>query len=43
MLEVGSAMPTFMLRNAQREEVTQENFAGAIAVLAFYPMAFTGG
>jgi len=43
MLEVGSSMPSFTLRNAQREEVTQEDFTGSIAVLAFYPMAFTGG
>ena len=43
MLEVGSRMPEFTMRNPQREEVTQEAFAGGIAVLAFYPMAFTGG
>jgi len=43
MLEVGSQMPAFTLRNPQRENVTQEAFAGSIAVLAFYPMAFTGG
>jgi peroxiredoxin len=43
MLEVGTSMPQFMLRDSQREEVTHEHFAGSIAVLAFYPMAFTGG
>jgi len=43
MLEVGSSMPEFMLRDPQREEVTQEAFSGSITVLAFYPMAFTGG
>ena len=43
MLEVGAQMPDFTLRNAQREVVTQDDFAGSIAVLAFYPMAFTGG
>ncbi len=43
MLEVGSSMPEFMLRNSQREEVTQADFAGSIAIFAFYPMAFTGG
>jgi hypothetical protein len=32
-----------MLRDAQREEVTQEYFAGSIGIMAFYPMAFTGG
>ncbi len=43
MLEVGAQMPDFTLRNTQREVVTQDDFAGSIAVLAFYPMAFTGG
>ena len=43
MLEVGSKMPAFTLRDPQREEVTNESFAGSITVLAFYPMAFTGG
>lgn len=43
MLEVGTAMPQFTLRDPQREEVTNDSFAGSITVLAFYPMAFTGG
>ena len=43
MLEVGSAMPQFTLRDPKREEVTQDAFAGSITVIAFYPMAFTGG
>ena len=43
MLEVGARMPEFTLRNAQRERVTQEEFTGSIAVIAFYPMSFTGG
>jgi peroxiredoxin len=43
MLEVGSKMPAFTLRDPQREEVTNDSFAGSIAVFAFYPMAFTGG
>jgi len=43
MLQLGERMPAFALRNAQREEVTEAAFAGAIAVLAFYPMSFTGG
>lgn len=43
MLEVGSQMPAFTLRDTQREEVTNEAFAGHITVLAFFPMAFTGG
>ncbi len=43
MLQAGERMPAFTLRNAKREEVTQDAFAGAPAVLAFFPMAFTGG
>ena len=43
MLQTGERMPEFSLRNAQREEVTHEAFQGSIAVLAFFPMAFTGG
>jgi peroxiredoxin len=43
MLEVGSKMPAFTLRDTDREEVTHESFAGEVTVLAFYPMAFTGG
>lgn len=43
MLVVGDQMPEFSLRDAQREEVTQQHFDGSIAVIAFYPLAFTGG
>lgn len=43
MLEIGAQMPAFSLRNASREEVTDEAFRGGITVLAFYAMAFTGG
>ena len=43
MLEVGTQLPAFSLRDAQRAKVTEDAFAGSIAVLAFYPMAFTGG
>lgn len=43
MLQVGDRMPDFVLRNTQREEVTQEAFLGAPSVIAFYVMAFTGG
>jgi len=43
MLRVGDRMPAFVLRDTQRREVTQQDFAGAPAVLAFYAMAFTGG
>ena len=43
MLQVGDRMPAFSLRNAEREEVTQDYFLGSVSVLAFYPMSFTGG
>lgn len=43
MLAIGDRMPEFTLRNAQREEVTQQDLLGATAIVAFYPMAFTGG
>ncbi|MGE0228935.1 MAG: peroxiredoxin family protein [Dehalococcoidia bacterium] len=43
MLQVGDRMPSFSLRNSNREEVTQDDFLGSVAVLAFYPMSFTGG
>lgn len=43
MLQVGDRMPAFSLRDPQRKEVTQDDFLGAPAVLAFYPMSFTGG
>jgi peroxiredoxin len=41
--EVGKPAPPFSLRNKDREEVTGESFPGKHLVLAFYPMAFTGG
>jgi peroxiredoxin len=43
LLEVGDRIPDFALRDPQREEVTQEYFEGSIGVMAFYPMAFSGG
>ena len=43
MLKIGSSLPEFALRDAQRDEITQDNFADSISVFAFYPMAFTGG
>lgn len=43
MLEVGTQIPSFSLRDTARAEVTEQDFAGQIAVLAFFPMAFTGG
>ena len=43
MLQVGDRMPSFALRDTKREEVTDGDLAGRIAVMAFFPMAFTGG
>lgn len=43
MLAVGSQMPDFALRDTARQEVTAQDFAGQITVLAFFAMAFTGG
>lgn len=43
MLQIGDRMPEFVLRDTQRNEVTQSDFEGSITVLAFYAMAFTGG
>ncbi len=42
-IEVGQPAPPFKLRNKAREEVTNESFPGKNIVLAFYPLAFTGG
>lgn len=42
-IEVGQAAPAFSLRNKKREEVTGDSFPGKRLVLAFYPLAFTGG
>ena len=41
--EVGQQAPPFALRNKDREEITHQSFPGKHLVLAFYPMAFTGG
>ncbi len=43
MLQPGNALPEFTLRQPDREKYTDEQLRGAIAVLAFYPMSFTGG
>ena len=43
MLQVGDRMPEFSLRDPQRAEVTQSGLLGSPAVVAFFPMAFTGG
>ena len=42
-IEVGAAAPPFSLLNKTRERVTNESFPGKHIVLAFYPLAFTGG
>ena len=42
-IEVGKPAPAFSLRNNRREEVTLDSFPGKHLVLAFYPLAFTGG
>jgi peroxiredoxin len=41
--EVGQPAPPFSLFNRNREQVTLESFPGKRLVLAFYPLAFTGG
>jgi peroxiredoxin len=42
-LQLGDPAPSFVLRNKAREEITLESFPGKHLVLAFYPLAFTGG
>lgn len=42
-IEIGQPAPAFSLRNKKREEITGESFPGKHLVLAFYPLAFTGG
>jgi peroxiredoxin len=41
--EVGQPAPPFTLMNKSREQVTLDSFPGKRLVLAFYPLAFTGG
>jgi peroxiredoxin len=43
MLQPGDSLPQFSLRDPDREKFTDEELRGAIAVVAFYPMSFTGG
>ena len=43
MLQPGDSMPEFSLRDPDRERFTDEQLRGAIAVIAFDPMSFTGG
>jgi len=42
-IEAGQTAPPIKLRNKDREEVTLDDFEGKNIVLAFYPLAFTGG
>lgn len=42
-IEVGKPAPPFTLLNKGRERVNQDSFPGKHIVLAFYPLAFTGG
>ena len=42
-MEVGEPMPEFVLFNRKHEPVTNKDFEGKVSILAFYPMAFTGG
>lgn len=40
---IGEPAPAFSLLNKTRERITNESFPGKHLVLAFYPLAFTGG
>jgi len=42
-VEVGKPAPPFTLLDKDRKQVTLESFPGKHLVLAFYPLAFTGG
>lgn len=42
-LEIGARAPDFTLFDGSREQYTLESFPGKLLVLAFYPLAFTGG
>ena len=42
-LEVGKPAPAFLLMNKAREELTLDSFPSKLLVMAFYPLAFTGG
>lgn len=43
MLQVGDKAPDFILRTADGGEVKLSDYRGRPVVLAFYPLAFTGG
>lgn len=42
-LEVGELAPPFTLLDRERNKVTLESYPGKHLVLAFFPLAFTGG
>ena len=42
-IEIGSPAPSFTLLDKDRQPVTLDTHPGKHLVLAFYPLAFTGG
>ena len=42
-IEIGMPAPPFTLLDKARQPVTLDSFPGKHLVLAFYPLAFTGG
>lgn len=42
-LDIGKPAPPFTLLGKNRDQVTLDSFPGKHLVLAFYPLAFTGG
>ena len=42
-IEVGQKAPAFTLMDKDRQQVTLDTYPGTRLVLAFYPLAFTGG
>ena len=40
---VGQPAPPFTVLDKAREQITLESYPGKHIVLAFYPLAFTGG
>ena len=42
-LEIGEPAPPFTLLDGSRQQVNQHSYPGKHLVLAFYPLAFTGG
>ncbi|MCC6382882.1 MAG: redoxin domain-containing protein [Dehalococcoidia bacterium] len=42
-LEIGRPAPRFTLLDGERQRITLDSFPGKHLVLAFYPLAFSGG